>query len=409
MTNPSDLAELLGFGAVYRVLRQAVRDVGDPSPDVIRALPATFQRETLGIEGTTPEELSRGLTRLRELVDRAPAEEAARLRMAFNFSLDHGNLAWTRRAEGFARDNHVDAAQTRKKVDSDLLLLLLRTRPGAESSPTPPPTGERSPVDRVEDAEGVTWARLVQHLAIDPLQRATDQPWLWLEDMDYSVRVYPSDVVVGDRAMTRVAVESKSKRYLAGSIRDDGAFWMSIARTESSYQQEFGHVGCLAREIVPLPAGSDDAWRDLVLQHCSARLTVDGLHLDLQPETSEAIPRVVRWVSPSDFTPPTERVPIGIEFSYLMDSARDLFTVTFLSYYCVGNTQIKLTLNAPPTRLQLDTDVFYGRALDAREPTVRQTSDTFSQTVAFATGNRSLLWPGSGVYFRWHAIEDVPK
>lgn len=159
VANPADLAEMLGFGAAYRVLRQSVTDVGNPSPEMLRSLPEDFRRGALGIQGTTPAELTRGLERLRELIDQAPEEESARLRMAFNFDLDHGHRAWTARVDKFARDNHVAATQTRKKVDSDLLLLLIRTRSGAEERPEVPPPpellGRGSTVERFFDQDYV--------------------------------------------------------------------------------------------------------------------------------------------------------------------------------------------------------------------------------------------------------------
>lgn len=102
---------------------------------VIESVPADFRREVLGVDGTTPADIERALKRLKQLVDEAPTEESARLRMAFNFGLDHGERSWTARADKFARDNHVAGTQTRKRVDSDLLLLLIRTRAGAEKRP----------------------------------------------------------------------------------------------------------------------------------------------------------------------------------------------------------------------------------------------------------------------------------
>jgi hypothetical protein len=159
VTNPAELAEMLGFGAVFRVLRSSVTDMGNPPPEMLLKLPEDFRRDALGIAGTTDEELCHGVARLRELIDEAPQEESARLRMAFNFDHAYGARAWTTRVERFARENHVAATQTRKKVDSDLLNLLIRTRSAAEKHPevsTPSDLlGRGSTVERFFDQDYV--------------------------------------------------------------------------------------------------------------------------------------------------------------------------------------------------------------------------------------------------------------
>ncbi|MCW2700582.1 MAG: hypothetical protein JWQ45_2117 [Blastococcus sp.] len=142
MTTPAEIAELLGFGSAFRVLRDSVTDTGNPPPEMLLKIPEDFRRDVLGVGGTTAEELRAGLTRLRALVDEAPLEESLRLQMAFNFDLAYGQRAWTARVDKFARENHVAVTQTRKKVDSDLLNLLIRTRSAAEKRPEVPTPAE---------------------------------------------------------------------------------------------------------------------------------------------------------------------------------------------------------------------------------------------------------------------------
>lgn len=241
-------------------------------------------------------------------------------------------------------------------------------------------------------------------LAINPLHRLIDEPWLWLENMDYRVDVHLAPLGSGDRR-TRVEVSNTSRRVLSNSTATDGGFWVSFAANEAAYQREFGPdaTGCLAREIVPLPSPPGSDWREAIQRDCSAHLVVDGSPVQLAPSSIDGQPDVVRWRTPSGFVPPTERVLVEVEFHYPMDQDRKRFTVTFLSYYCLGSTRIRLTLFAPSEEYELTTDVFYGRALDtpAPEPELRTSADR--QLSTFTTGSRSLLWPGSGVHFGWAA------
>ncbi|MDX6198997.1 MAG: hypothetical protein QOJ79_2148 [Actinomycetota bacterium] len=159
MTTASELAAAHGFAAAFQALRELRSGLGDPQPSDLLRLPAKFRLEVLGIDSTTNEALADGMARLWELVDDAPHEEAARLRMAFNFGREYGDLVWTKRVVQFAGEHGGDEKRLREKVDHDILQLLLRTREAAEKQPEVPAgagsSGLRSTVGRFFDQDYV--------------------------------------------------------------------------------------------------------------------------------------------------------------------------------------------------------------------------------------------------------------
>jgi len=139
VTTPAELASELGFGEEYGVLRRFVLDLGNPTTSALRRLPEGFLRTVLGVEDTeSNEDLDAGLMELRRLVRDSPQEEAERLVMAFNFEHSSGKVTWTQRARKFAEAKKTNESQIRKKVDNDLLLLLIRTKTAAEKRPEVP-------------------------------------------------------------------------------------------------------------------------------------------------------------------------------------------------------------------------------------------------------------------------------
>lgn len=155
-----ELATTLGFAEEYAVLQAFRQGSGDPQPVDLLRLPAPFRRGVLAVlEDGDPRALEKGLLKLRELVDLAPTEEAALLRMAFNFGKDHGNLQWMRRAERYADHIGSDEKTVRGKVDLAILQLLQRTREAAEKVPepisTPAPVDARARAGRFFDQDYV--------------------------------------------------------------------------------------------------------------------------------------------------------------------------------------------------------------------------------------------------------------
>lgn len=243
----------------------------------------------------------------------------------------------------------------------------------------------------------------VTELAIDPLRRATREPWLWLEGMDYQVDVeLPKD---GSPRWAMVEVLNTSRRVLRSPEPEPrkGQWWVSIGATEDAYMREFGFGGCLAREFAPLADLVGEEWQETMVNESAARLTIDGTPVELSPVLDPDRPDIVRWTTPPEFMPSDERALVEVEFSYPIDPDWSSFTVTFHSYYCLGSTRIRMNLHAPVTAYRLDTNVFYGRSLESRDPQVRNLRrSTDLQTSMFTTGEKSLLWPGSGVAFGWH-------
>ncbi len=142
MTDIGELAELIGVGTEFRVLRQSMTGPGNPATKVVLALPERFRREALGMAGDEPGDLTAGLTRLRKLVNEAPQDEASLLQMAFNFDGSHNHHGkvrqWMSRVGTFSTEHNVPERKLRERVDVVLLLMLIRTLAAAEHHPEGP-------------------------------------------------------------------------------------------------------------------------------------------------------------------------------------------------------------------------------------------------------------------------------
>lgn len=254
------------------------------------------------------------------------------------------------------------------------------------------------------ESDDQRWNQLVWSHALRPLLGAARAPWQYLWDMDYDATVHLGrKIEVGGvaRTLDSVSVTQKSLRVLArpGVLRA----WVTIARTPAALRDEFGAAGCLGRELMPLGddvSGAD--WQRAVLDHCSVALSIDGFTVDLVPEAVEERPGLVRWYTPNDYRLPESRVRVRMSYDFLSEPDQREFGVFFSSYYVAGTTDISLRLYDEAVPSRVHTEYFVAHALDVEtRPTVNSTRTPVMTQVSFSTGKDSLLWPGSGVIFRW--------
>ncbi|MFI5694833.1 hypothetical protein ACIA58_23460 [Kribbella sp. NPDC051586] len=251
---------------------------------------------------------------------------------------------------------------------------------------------------------------LLWRKVVDPLLEASRSPWECIGDMDYDIHIHPNCLVelpedAQQVLVTSVSIDSKSLRVLPPMSKTGGRYWVTMARTASSFQHEYTQMGCLARELLPM-AGLDSAsWRRLIGQLCSARMMINGEVIDLFPESVDELPDVVRWYAASAFDQPSERVQVRIMFDFVMEALAQSFIVSFLSYYCIGSTAITMKLYGSPGA-ELTCDAFFGRALSGRLGNgVTRTRKALFDEAVFSTGPDSILLPGSGVHFCWGQSE----
>jgi hypothetical protein len=253
------------------------------------------------------------------------------------------------------------------------------------------------------ESEDQRWNELVWLKALDPLLEASRKPWQYVRDMDYDVSVHLGRTLqLGDERIPvhSVSVDHKSSRVLARPGID--AVWLSIARTGSALQSEFGEAACLAREIVPLGTLTGQAWQNATVAACHAELYVDGDRVELIHEVTPERPDLVRWRTPVEFELPTERVRVRVQFDFHLDPSVDTFPVIFSGYYCAGTTDIALRLYDENSPSELECDYYVGRALDeSGHQGISQYNNGVYRQFAFSTGRDGILWPGSGVMFRW--------
>lgn len=254
------------------------------------------------------------------------------------------------------------------------------------------------------ESEDGHWNDLVWRDALRPLLDASRTPSRYVRDMDYDVSVHLERSVQVDGAPLTchlVSVDSKSHRVLVPAGVDP-AMWISVARTERALGQEFDQPGCLAREIVPLDGLTGADWQRAAASVCLARLFVGGENVPLTTEAIPELPDVVRWRTPAGYEPPSGSTTVRIMFDFVTSTTVDTFPVMFSGYYCAGTTDISLRLYDEARPSELTCHEFIGRALaDQRGPQSVERSTEMFQQVTFTTGSDSILWPGSGVLFRW--------
>lgn len=255
------------------------------------------------------------------------------------------------------------------------------------------------------ESDDQSWNQVVWRKALQPLLSASRTPWVYIADMEYDVNIHvnrsvklPNGKAV---AATNIAIDNKSTRILPPLEETGGRYWVSMARTEASFQHEYTQSGCLAREWLPMAALDSSDWHQLIIGQCAARLIVEGELIELSPEVVDELPDVVRWYAPSAFDPPLTPLRVRMMLDYFTEPEVQTFTVFFLSYYCMGSTAITMKLyDGGESRIVCES--FFGRALsDNLGSGITQQHHDFFDEAVFSTGRESILWPGSGVHFRW--------
>jgi hypothetical protein len=254
------------------------------------------------------------------------------------------------------------------------------------------------------ESDDPRWNQLVWTHALRPVLAASREPWQYVWDMDYTAAVHLSrSFRVGEREriLDAVSVQQKSLRVL--SRPGVSRVWVTMARNAEALRDEFTAAGCLGRELVEIGddvTGTD--WQDAVLELCRVSMSIDGEAIELQPEAVPERPGVVRWYTPADYRIPESRVRLRLAYEFVSEPGVREFGVFFSSYYTAGTTDVTLRLHDEHAPSTVETEYFVAHALDVEtRPTVVTTSSTVVTQVSVSTGKDSLLWPGSGVIFRW--------
>jgi len=256
------------------------------------------------------------------------------------------------------------------------------------------------------ESEDDRWNNLVWSKALQPLLKASEEPWRYVRDMDYDASVHLNRILElpsGTIPVHTVSTDQKSTRVL--SRPGVTAVWVSIARTGSALMGEFGELACLAREVVPLSSLVGADWQAAVIATCRVEMHIDGARVELVAEATADRPDLVRWRTPVEFELPTEWSRVRIMFDFHLDPAVDTFPVIFSGYYCAGTTDISLRLYDENQPSSLECDWFVGRALEetAASGATESTNGVYRQ-ITFSTGRDGILWPGSGVMYRWRTL-----
>lgn len=245
------------------------------------------------------------------------------------------------------------------------------------------------------------WNTLVWEQALQPLFRASREPWRYVRDLDYDIAVHlNTETEVAGRVIRghTVAADLKAYRVLAR----DGVqqVHVAMARTPEALAEEFQHPTCIGRELTPLDGLDGAEWQQAVCELCSVTLSIDGVPVDLEPDYS--LTDLVRFRTKPGFDLPSGWVKVQINYDTLMQLEESQFPVLFSSYYCSGTTDITMRLYDEDQPSDLAYEMFIGRALEeAPIPKPRIVRHGPYQRVAFSTGRDSILWPGSGVRFSW--------
>ena len=137
--NVAELAKAQGLQEDFESLQRVRRGRGITGPDDLSYLSAYVKRSVLGVAEDSEEALERGLSKLMELVDKAPPHERELLKLCFNVNGIFGDFNWLERADNFTLDHAWGGSSrsVRHQADIALLQLLMRSRPAAEKDPMP--------------------------------------------------------------------------------------------------------------------------------------------------------------------------------------------------------------------------------------------------------------------------------
>lgn len=247
------------------------------------------------------------------------------------------------------------------------------------------------------------WADLVWQKALDPLLVAAREPWQYVRDLDYNVDIrLGRELSIAGRSIkvTALSVDHKSIRVLARP--DAEGLVVSIVRTGEALEREFKNPDCLARELTPFDGLVGEDWQQAVIKTCRVKVLVGGIPLDLEPVATPGEPDVVRFEAPVDFERSADPVRVRVVIDAYLDPEETEFPVAFSGYYCAGITEISVRLFDERRASSLTAHHFIARALQRDplpEPVTVLTPEF--ERISFSTGRAGILWPGSGILFRW--------
>lgn len=249
------------------------------------------------------------------------------------------------------------------------------------------------------------WAQV-----LEPLLHTVNQPLAVQWNSSYDVHLYMHQpiVVAGEKVeIHMLETTSRSERILPGG--EGERIWVSLARTNEALMSEFGKPGCLLRELVDLPDLPRERWRDEVIKHCVVNIAVNGQPLPVATPAGENVD-VIRWEAPvprrSERDPLNEPAPVMVSVQFPLSSTVSTFPMIFASYFCVGRTEVTFTAYHPDpeTAVAVDFENFLSRqpgGMSAGE-VVRRTPEAGNLCgFNFSTRRDAVLWPGSGMLFKW--------
>ena len=259
------------------------------------------------------------------------------------------------------------------------------------------------------DAPDPRWADLVLTEVFDPLVSAARTRGQIVFNMNYSVQVHVNKTIaVGEEEIEVHAVETSIASERALPV-GNGSYWISVARRTEALRSEFSDSACLGRELVPIGDLTGQDWYDAVGQSCGVTVVINGqLQAIIVDPYDESSPDVVRWRFRPDMSSQDANalVPTKITFDFPLEQTHKQFPVMFSGYYCAGATVLTAKVYGDGLR-DLDCDAFFGRGLNEHfdRNSVELAQGMLAHRLSFSTGRDSMLWPGSGLVFRW-GLED---
>jgi len=257
--------------------------------------------------------------------------------------------------------------------------------------------------------DGLDWASYVWSEALNPMLAAVREPLQVQWHLTYDIRIYldQSVEIAGSRStINRVQSLCRSERLLPAG--GESRIWVSLTRTQDALMNEYSSSGCLLREQVEIPDVPAERWREEVLRLSYVNVIVNGRTMPLEIAADDSLD-IVRWEArffDNDII--DERVPVTIAVSFPLSPYVNNFPIIFASYYCAGQTEISFSVYHPKETVELQVDNFCSRragGMRLHELIRRVADDGRLNTVTFATAKDSILWPGSGMLFRWETRE----
>ena len=252
--------------------------------------------------------------------------------------------------------------------------------------------------------------RFIWDSVVEPLLQSVDRPLAVQWNSSYDIHVYLNQPIIvgGDEMDThRLVTTSRDERILP---RGEGAhIWVSLARTNQALMSEYGKSGCLVRELVEFPGLPCEFWRDEVLRHCTVNMSVNGEPLPVETPTGENSD-VIRWEAPvplgAERSSSNGPVPVMVSVQYPLSANVSSFPIVFASYFCVGRTELSFTAYHPDASavVLVEFEDFL-----SRKPGGQVSGEVLRQTpepgnlcgFTFSTRRDAVLWPGSGMVFKW--------